>query len=100
MINTIMLFGGEAYSFHLVRVLGEEAGVQPPTVKVVDVRDVPSTDPGRIGKIDVLITYQLDPTHIYMVRIPKEEFTEAKVREVIKRDVEEKRRWVGKELTL
>jgi len=80
--------------------LGEEVGVPPPRVKILDVRDVPSTEPGRIGKIDVLVTYQLDPTHIYMVRIPKEEFTDERVRGVIRKDVEEKRRWVGKELTL
>jgi len=80
--------------------LGEEVVVPPPKVKILDVRDVPSTEPGRIGKIDVLVTYQLDPTHIYMVRVPKEEFTDERVREVIRRDVEEKRRWVGKELTL
>jgi len=83
-----------------VLLLGEEVGVPPPRVKILDVRDVPSTEPGRIGKIDVLVTYQLDPTHIYMVRIPKEEFTDEKVKEVIKKDVEEKKRWVGKELTL
>jgi len=80
--------------------LGEEARGPPEKVKVLDVRDVPSTEPGRIGKIDVLVTYQLDPTHIYMVRIPKEEFTDERVREVIKRDVEEKRRWVGREIAL
>jgi len=84
----------------LVKVLSEEGEISPQKVKVLDVRDVPSTEPGRIGKIDVLVTYQLDPTHIYMVRIPKEEFTDEKVREVIRRDVEEKRKWVGKELTL
>jgi len=80
--------------------LGEEAGAPPQRVRVLDVRDVPSTEPGRIGKIDVLVTYQLDPTHIYMVRIPKDEFTDEKVREVIRRDVEEKSQWVGKELAL
>jgi len=83
-----------------VLLLGEEVGVPPQKVKVLDVRDVPSTEPGRIGKIDVLVTYQLDPTHIYMVRLPKEEFTDEKVKEVIRKDVEEKKRWVGKELTL
>jgi len=83
-----------------VFVLGEEVGVPPQKVKILDVRVVPSVEPGRIGKIDVLITYQVDPTHIYMVRLPKEEFTDEKVREAIKKDLEEKRKWVGKELAV
>jgi len=83
-----------------VLVLGEEVGVPPQKVKILDVRDVPSVEPGRIGKIDVLITYQVDPTHIYMVRLPKEEFTDEKVKEAIKKDLEEKRKWVGKELAV
>ena len=77
--------------------MAEEAGMR---VKILDIRDVPSLDPDRFGKLDVLVTYQLDPTHIYIVRIPKEEFSEERLREVIKRDIEEKKRFVGREITL
>jgi len=69
-------------------------------VTILDVRDIPSTEPGRIGKIDVLVTYQIDPAHVYMIRIPKEEFTEERLTEEIKRDVAEKRRWIGKKIAI
>lgn len=70
---------------------GEEA-----EITIVDIRDVPATEPGRIGKLDVLVTYQIDPAHVYMIRIPKEEFSEEALREAIRKDIEEKRKWIGK----
>jgi len=69
-------------------------------VTIIDVRDIPSTEPGRIGKIDVLVTYQIDPAHIYMIRIPKEEFTEERLTEAIRKDVAEKRKWIGRKIPL
>jgi len=69
-------------------------------VTIIDVRDIPSTEPGRIGKIDVLVTYQIDPAHIYMIRIPKEEFTEERLTEAIRKDVAEKRKWIGRKIPI
>jgi len=69
-------------------------------VTIVDVRDIPSTMPGRIGKVDVLITYQLNAAHVYMIRVPKEEFTEERVVEEIRKDIAEKRKWIGRKIPL
>jgi len=69
-------------------------------VTIVDVRDIPSTMPGRIGKVDVLITYQLNAAHVYMIRVPKEEFTEERVVEEIRKDIAEKRKWIGRKIAL
>jgi len=69
-------------------------------VTIVDIRDVPATEPGRIGKLDTLVTYQIDPAHVYMIRIPKEEFTEELMKQAIRKDIEEKRKWLGKKLVV
>ena len=73
---------------------------KPRKVRILDVREVPSTDPERFGKMDVLITYQVDPMHVYIIRLPKEEFNEERVREAIRADLEEKAKWLGRELEL
>jgi len=69
-------------------------------IKVIDIREFPSTDPKRVGKFDVVVTYQLDAFRTYIVTIPKEEFTEAKLKEVIRKELEEKERWIGREIEL
>jgi len=70
------------------------------TFKVLDVRKLPSPEEPRIGKLDHLVTYQLDPFRTYMVRIPKDDITEADVVEAVKKDLESIERFTGKEFTL
>jgi len=74
--------------------------VEVEAVKIVDVRDVPALDPERLGKIDVMVTYEVEPMRVYMVRIPKEEFNEERLREEIKKDIQARAKWIGKELKL
>lgn len=69
-------------------------------IKILDIRDFPSTDPRRIGRMDRLITYQIDPYHTYVITIPKDEFTETKLKETIKKDAEERLVWLGKEIEI
>jgi len=69
-------------------------------VKILDIRDVPSTEPDRLGKLDRLVTYQVGPGQVYMIRIPLEEFSEERLKEEIKKDLEERKRWVGKEIEI
>ena len=69
-------------------------------VTILDIRDMPSATPGREGKLDVFVTYQIDPTHTYVISIPKEEFNEIRLKEEIKKDLEEKQKWIGKKLSL
>jgi len=73
------------------------ASPAPPAkeVTILATVDVPATSPDRMGKTDVLITYRIGPYQSGMVRIPKEEFTEAKVKAAVKKDVELKAKYVG-----
>ncbi len=68
--------------------------------KVIDVRRVPSAEPARLGKLDYLVTYQLDQFRTYMVTIPKDELSDEIIREAVKKDLEAMERFTGKELEL
>jgi len=70
------------------------------TFKVLDVRKIPSPDDSRVGKLDHLVTYQLDAFRTYMVRIPKDVIEESDVIEAVKKDLESIERFTGKEFTL
>lgn len=53
---------------------------------ILSVIDIPSAEPARIGKTDVAVTYQIDPTHIFQVRVPKEHSSPAEIDAAIKAD--------------
>lgn len=57
--------------------------------------DVPANSPDRTGQTDVLVTYRVGQFQSGMIRVPKEEFSEAKVKAAIKKDVETKAKYVG-----
>lgn len=69
-------------------------------VKILDVRDYPSTDPARVGKFDTIATYQVDAFKTYIITMPKEEFSETKLREKIAADLKEREAWIGKEIEI
>ena len=69
-------------------------------IKILDTRDYPSTDPARVGKFDAVITYQVDAFRSYIITMPKEEFTETKVKEKITADLKEREKWRGKEIEI
>jgi len=64
-------------------------------VEILATVDVPAVSPDRVGQTDVLVTYRVGPYQSGMVRVPKEDFTEAKVKAAIKKDVETKAKYVG-----
>jgi len=43
-------------------------------VTIINVTDVPALAPERLGKLDTLITYQIDTEYTYTIRVPKEEY--------------------------
>jgi len=69
-------------------------------IKIIDVRDFPSTDPKRVGKLDRVVTYQIDPFHTYIITIPKEEFSEERLKAEIRKQIEEREKLVGKEIEI
>lgn len=64
--------------------------------KVIDVRDLPSADPARMGKWDKIIVYEIDPEHRYSVAVPAETFSEDTLRAAVKADMQGRTKWVGK----
>jgi len=72
----------------------------PTKFKVFDVRKVPSADPARIGKYDQLVMYELDPMRRYIVRMPEDEFTEDRMLQEIKKDIEERSKYTGREFEI
>ena len=77
------------------------------TIKIVNVVDVPALEPDRIGKYDVLVTYQLDTEYTYTIKIPKEDLEklspekqEEFILKKVKEDAQWRLRWIGKTITL
>lgn len=76
---------------------GNEAPAKPEgnEVEIIDIRTVPSTEPERAGKMDTLVTYQLDPQHVYMLRIQKEEASSEEIQEAVRDDFRGKQGVIG-----
>jgi len=68
--------------------------------KVIDVRRIPSAEPSRVGKLDFLVTYQLDAYRTYMVTIPRDELSEDVIREAVSKDIAAIEKWTGTEFTV
>ena len=69
----------------------------PTKFKVSDTRRVPSADPERIGKYDILVMYELSPMDRHIVGVPEEEFSEDRLKRAVKEDIAERSQWAGKE---
>ena len=70
------------------------------SVKILDIRKIPSSDPARVGKIDMIVTYQIDTFRTYMLTIPSEEFNEETLKKRIKAELGEMQQWINKEIKL
>jgi hypothetical protein len=74
-------------------------------IKIVDMFEIPSAEPNRLGKYDVIITYQDEAMRARTITIPREELEgkspEERLRIIanaIKRKEEERLAIVGKEI--
>jgi len=79
----------------------------PGRVRIIDRVRIPSPEPGRVGKYDELITYQDEAMRTYVLSIPAEDLegkTEeeqlAIITERIRAQIQERRRWVGREIQI
>lgn len=68
--------------------------------QVVDMRRLPSAQPGRLGKHDRLVIWQIDPQTRGVVTVPDETFSEAALQAAVRKDVTERKKWVGRRLKL
>lgn len=64
-------------------------------VEILDIRTVPSTEPERAGQMDTLVTYQLDPQHVYMIRIQKEKPSTEEIHRAVREDFAGKQEVIG-----
>ena len=69
----------------------------PTKFTVFDIRRVPSAEPERMGKWDSLVMYELDAMRRYIVRIPEEEFSDERMIQAVKKDIEERAKYAGRE---
>jgi len=72
----------------------------PAEFKVIDVQQLPSPDPRRMGKWDKVIVYELDPLRRYSVLVPAETFSEETLRAAVKADLETRAQWLNKKFQL
>lgn len=68
--------------------------------KILDLRKVPSTLDGRAGKTDAIVFYQVDGGRVYMVRVPEEGLTESAALAAVKKDADERGKFIGKSVPL
>ena len=80
-----------------VEVKPTELGIE---VKIIDIRKIPSIEPGRFGKFDVMVVYQTPDGNVYTIKIPEESFSEEELKLAIKKDLQERTKWVGKTFRL
>lgn len=71
-----------------------------PAIKILDLREIPSADPKRIGKMDKVVSYQIDGKTTDLIVLPAETFTEDRLKAEIKAKSEERAKWVGKEFSM
>jgi len=70
------------------------------TFKIIDTRRIPSPDADRVGRLDYLVTYQLDPLRTFIVRIPVDDLTEEIIRDHVRKDLDSMKRFAGREFSL
>lgn len=69
-------------------------------VKLLEMRRIPSPDPARVGKFDVLVVYELEDRSQHATLLPEEGLTDQKLAEQIKKEAGERARLIGKTLTI
>ena len=59
----------------------------------------PVRSDGRAGKTDAIIFYQVEGGRVYMVRIPDEGLTESSALAAVKKDADERAKFIGKSVS-
>lgn len=72
----------------------------PTEFTIHDLRRIPSPDPQRMGKEDVLVTVLIEGGSYRIVRLPGEDFDEAKLKAAVKVQLAERAKWAGKKLSI
>jgi len=77
------------------------------TVKIIDMFEIPSSSPERVGRYDVIVTYQDEAMRVRTITIPKEQLegkSDAEklvvITNAIKAQEAEREKFIGKTITL
>ncbi len=65
------------------------------TVEVLSVSEVPAIEPNRLGQFDTLVTYRVDPLHIFSFRIPQTNLTAQQIAQAVKQDYAKRKNIIG-----
>ncbi len=70
------------------------------TVQIISMLDVPAQTPERLGKMDMLLTYRVDPLHSFTIRIPAETSTPDKIDAAIRSDYAVRKPLINRNVTV
>jgi hypothetical protein len=54
--------------------------------EVISVLDIPSSDPMRLGQMDSMVTYRIDPLHTFSIRLQKTRPSKADIETAVRAD--------------
>lgn len=69
-------------------------------VEIIEAVEIPSMEPGRVGKKDTWITYTVDQVKTYQLIIPSEEAKEAEIEKRIREAEKERAKLIGRKFTI
>jgi len=72
----------------------------PTSIKITDVRDVPTVSPEGKLTTDVLVTYVVDGQRVYQTRVPKGKSDLPSVQAVIQKEELERQKLVNQEFKI
>jgi hypothetical protein len=72
----------------------------PTSIKITDVRDVPTVSPKGELTTDVLVTYVVDGQRVYQTRVPKGKSDLPSVQAVIQKEELERQKLVNQEFKI
>lgn len=76
------------------------AAPEPRVAEIISMLDIPSPDPTRLMKTDVMITYRVDPLHSFTIRLQKEQSSKEQIRAAIQADWNTRKEILGAKITL
>ena len=65
-------------------------------IKILEVRKVLSTDPGRVGKMDSIVVYNVDNARVSFIVLQKDPIAETDIAEAVKKEEKGRTALVGK----
>lgn len=69
-------------------------------VEILNVRKMPSGDPQRIGRLDMMVSYRIGTGPANITYYPAEEHSEERMKQAIKENEEQQANLVGKKFNI